>query len=168
MIITVGELTGKEQPAIEMTIRIQAAFDEIVPLENKLSIAYLIWKDPYMAAGGGTFIDDMLNRCGFKNIYKNNARYPEVTSTFSSNKPKISSDSLSTLCDSYPPPLSDCRLLLLSSEPYPFKAVHLQQLQSQLPGCRIMLVEGEMFSWYGSRLLLAAEYFKKLIRQIQG
>ncbi|MGH2649009.1 MAG: hypothetical protein ACRDE8_15630, partial [Ginsengibacter sp.] len=53
-----------------------------------------------------------------------------------------------------------CELLLLSSEPYPFKEKHITEIKSQLPKLKIMLVDGEMFSWYGSRLLKAVEYFK--------
>ncbi len=73
-------------------------------------------------------------------------RYPEIT--------------LNELRD------SDCRLILLSSEPYPFKQKHIDDLKEILPNMKIILVDGEMFSWYGSRLLLVPEYFKKLSKLI--
>ena len=101
-----------------------------------------------MTIGGDTFINSMLAQCGFQNVFASNLRYPEVTVT-----------QLQT---------TNHKLLLLSSEPYPFKQKHIDELQSQLPGCKIILVDGEMFSWYGSRLLLAPQYFKTLIHSILG
>ncbi len=59
-----------------------------------------------------------------------------------------------------------CELLLLSSEPYPFKQKHIDELQQQLPDTKIILVDGEMFSWYGSRLLHAPAYFKRLLKEL--
>jgi hypothetical protein len=57
---------------------------------------------------------------------------------------------------------NNCELILLSSEPYPFKEKHLNEIQSQITATKIILVDGEMFSWYGSRLLKAADYFCEL------
>ena len=108
--------------------------------KRKIKTAYLIWKNPYMAAGGNTFINSMLPYCGLENIYANAERYPEID-----------------LEDLQP---AKCDLLLLSSEPYPFKEKHIQEIKSQFPLLKIMSVDGEMFSWYGSRLLKAADYFE--------
>lgn len=116
--------------------------------------AYLIWKDPYMAAGGDTFIHDMLQRCGFNNIFKDNSRYPQIT--IEQLKPLTSQ----------PINHSTIQLLLLSSEPFPFKQKHIDELQQQLAGTKILLVDGEMFSWYGSRLVHAPTYFIQLLQQI--
>jgi hypothetical protein len=55
--------------------------------------------------------------------------------------------------------------LLLSSEPFPFKEKHISFFQERLPKSKIMIVEGEMFSWYGSRLLFAGKYFQKTFKQ---
>ncbi len=98
--------------------------------------------------GGDTFINDMLNKCGFINIFSNSSRYPEVNIA-----------QLQT---------ANCQLLLLSSEPYPFKQKHIDELSHQLPGTKIILADGEFFSWYGSRMLKSPAYFKQLITQIQG
>lgn len=99
-----------------------------------------------MCAGGDTFISDMMTRCGLVNIHENQARYPET--------------GISELKK------AGCNLLLLSSEPYPFQHTHILELQQQLPGTDILLVDGEMFSWYGSRLLKSPAYFNKLLAQI--
>jgi ABC-type Fe3+-hydroxamate transport system substrate-binding protein len=53
-------------------------------------------------------------------------------------------------------------VILLSSEPYPFSEKHIKELSQILPQSRIELVDGELFSWYGSRLLHSPDYFKKL------
>ena len=161
MIEAIGKLVDREERANQIAMEIKAGFEQLKPLQLPLRAAYLIWKDPYMAAGGDTFINDMLCRCGFSNLFSSTSRYPEVVTFVEDNlqqSPAVN-PSLS---------LSSCSLLLLSSEPYPFKEKHVRQLQQLLPDCKIVLVDGEMFSWYGSRLLLAPDYFKKLIEQIQG
>jgi ABC-type Fe3+-hydroxamate transport system substrate-binding protein len=108
---------------------------------------YLIWRNPYMAAGGDSFIGEMMLHCGFTNLLERGSRYPEI--------------SIEQLSDLH------CPWILLSSEPYPFKQKHLDELQSKLPQSKILLVDGEMFSWYGSRLLYAPAYFRDLLSGIQ-
>ncbi|HEX8279297.1 MAG TPA: helical backbone metal receptor [Segetibacter sp.] len=175
MITSIGKLVDAQDRANELALQIQEAFSQITPVNEKILTAYLIWKDPYMAAGGDTFIHDMLSRCGLTNIFENINRYPEVSiSTSPANNIQESIiNPQSSICDpqlsvgSQLSSLRNCQLLLLSSEPYPFKKQHLDELQILLPFTKIMLVDGEMFSWYGSRLLYSAQYFKNLIQQIQ-
>lgn len=146
MISDMGKLTGKDEKATELVIKIKSAFNQISIPKQTVRSAYLIWRKPYMTIGGDTFINDMLLKCGFKNAFEDKRRYPEVNIADIQN--------------------ANCQVLFLSSEPYPFVQKHINELAIQLPGCKIVLVDGEMFSWYGSRLLLSAEYFQKLIRQI--
>ena len=113
-----------------------------------MNTAYLIWQDPYMAAGGDTFIHSMMTFCGFKNIFKEIPRYPVI--------------SIQQM------QLADCRLLLLSSEPFPFKQKHVEEFSAKMPGTRILLVDGQFFSWYGSRLVLAPAYFADLCQLALG
>jgi ABC-type Fe3+-hydroxamate transport system substrate-binding protein len=146
MIADIGQLTGTAAKAQVLIDEINTRFSILHKHHfNPLKTAYLIWRKPYMAAGGGTFIQDMLTRCGFVNVLEDITRYPEVTTT--------------QLAD------AGCELLLLSSEPYPFKQQHIDELQLALPGTKILLVDGEMFSWYGSRLLLAPACFLQIIEQ---
>lgn len=114
---------------------------------DKLQTAYLIWREPYMTVGGDTFISSMMQAAGFENIFQDNNRYPEIT--FEELRTK------------------NLELLLLSSEPYPFRQHHADELKKHLPRTKIMLVDGEMFSWYGSRLLRASAYFEHLLKQIR-
>ncbi|MGB8191915.1 MAG: helical backbone metal receptor [Chitinophagaceae bacterium] len=154
MIRSIGEITGKAEPAMNMALRIQQQFELLELSFDKskapLHTAYLIWKDPYMTIGNDTFIHDMLTRCGLENIFASQKRYPVV-----------SIEQLRAEAD-----ISRLQLLLLSSEPYPFAQKHLEELQPLLPGIKIMLADGEMFSWYGSRLLQAPAYFQKLREMI--
>ena len=141
MIKSVGLLTGTKMMADEIAMRISEAFTTLNQQTNH-RIIYLIWRKPYMAAGHDTFINDMLNRCGFENVVTTD-RYPELTEA-----------DLIHL---------DPDVILFSSEPYPFKEHHMDQLKKLLPHTRMQLVNGEPFSWYGSRLLQSVGYFKKLI-----
>lgn len=150
MIKDIGELTCKEHKARQLVGEINFQFDQLTPKRKtqntKLKTTYLIWRNPYMTIGGDTFIHDMLSKCGFENIFAHKSRYPEVT-----------------IEDLH---IANCQLLLLSSEPYPFRQKHVDELSNLLPGCKIILVDGEMFSWYGSRLLGAPDYFKTLTSSV--
>ena len=145
MITSVGEMTAQTALANELVHDIRREFDLLADaVENDpLRTAYLIWRNPYMTVGHDTFIHDMLTRCGMQNIFADRTRYPTVSID----------------------ELLNCQLLLLSSEPYPFGEKHIPELQSELPHTKIILVDGEMFSWYGSRLLHAPLYFRELRQQ---
>lgn len=149
MIISIGELTNKIEKADKIVNHIRKDFSnlatEVQTRNNITETAYLIWKDPYMTVGSDTFIHAMLEAGGFTNIFGKRIRYPEISIT-----------------DIF------CKLLLLSSEPYPFRQKQVKEIQDQLPDTKIILVDGEMFSWYGSRLLYAAEYFKKIWNELEA
>jgi ABC-type Fe3+-hydroxamate transport system substrate-binding protein len=142
MISKVGELVGKKTKAAELVKSINSGFSQLNIRSQGLSVAYLIWRKPFIVAGKGTFIDDMLQRCGLTNAF-NSERYPEV----------------------FPAQIVDANpdVVFLSSEPYPFTDRHITEFQALVPHAKIQLVDGELFSWYGSRLLQAPEYFKHLI-----
>jgi ABC-type Fe3+-hydroxamate transport system substrate-binding protein len=146
MINEIGTITGTREKAVAITTRISAGFNNLKTQNQQLRTAYFIWRNPWMTIGHDTFIHDMLTRCGLENIFGDMKRYPEVTPEMLRNK--------------------KCELLLLSSEPYPFKEKHIAELQLELPGTKILLADGEMFSWYGSRLLESPVYFERLLRQM--
>ena len=147
MIKDIGILTGKTETATALINSISIGFKAMPKTEESVETAYLIWRKPYMSVGGDTFINDMLLQCGFVNIFASQKRYPAITIA-----------QLQTV---------NCQLLLLSSEPYPFKQKHIDELSSQLPNTKIILADGEFFSWYGSRLQKAPQYFMQLIGQIE-
>ena len=147
MIKAIGTITGKEEKAVTLAKEIESQFCQLLTNNYQSpTCCYLIWKDPFMTVGGDTFINEMLAQAGFNNIYKNKKRYPPLTT-----------GQLQT---------ANCQLLLLSSEPYPFQQKHIDDLQTHLPQTKIILVDGEMFSWYGSRLLYAPAYFRALQTQV--
>ncbi len=141
MISLLGRVLNKNESAVKLISDITEAFTSLSSYTKPKKVAYLIWQNPYMAAGGNTFIGDMLRRCGFQNVFEDVPRYPET-----------SLDELKSL---------QCDVIFLSSEPFPFKQVHADEVSAALKTCAIT-VDGEMFSWYGSRMILAADYFKKL------
>jgi ABC-type Fe3+-hydroxamate transport system substrate-binding protein len=145
MILKVGVLVDKEEQAQVLVNDIKYRFDLFVTKPINLKISYLIWRKPYMVAGRQTYIDDMLQKCGLTNAFNTN-RYPEVTQEMLI---AINPD-----------------VILLSSEPYPFAQKHISEFKALLPNAIVLLVDGEMFSWYGSRLLHAPAYFKQLIENI--
>jgi ABC-type Fe3+-hydroxamate transport system substrate-binding protein len=140
MMQSIGMITGKKLETTALIDQIKKDFNSLEEQQskNKTRAAYLIWKDPYMAAGGDTFINDMMQLAGWQNVLSRTMRYPLITI-----------DELKA---------KNTELLLLSSEPFPFKQKHIDELKAQLPGVKIILVDGEIFSWYGSRMKYAAEY----------
>lgn len=141
MIGLVGELVNKATEANLIKHQIQHSFVNIQQI-SKTGL-YLIWNKPYMAAGKSTFIGDMLQKIGIQNVLEQNSRYPE-----------LSLEEIKTL---------NPDLVFLSSEPYPFKEDHIKELQNELPNSKVILVDGELFSWYGSRLTKSVNYFNEFM-----
>jgi len=147
MISDIGKLTNRIEEASLLTLKIEEGFEklkEIVSSKRKMRAAYFIWKDPWMVVGGHTFINDMMNRAGFENVFAHVERYPQIDL----NELKERAD-----------------LILLSSEPYPFKEKHKAEMEKLIPGIKAEIVNGEMFSWYGSRLLKAIDYFHSILNK---
>lgn len=156
MIVSLGALLGKNEAATNMKLQIEFAFhrlqsqrstannQQLTTNNQQPTAAYFIWNKPYMVAGHDTFINEMLSYCGFENVFTNRtSRYPEV--------------STEEIVAANP------QLILLSSEPYPFGEQHVAELQQLLPAAKIKIVDGELFSWYGSRLLRSPAYFENLM-----
>jgi ABC-type Fe3+-hydroxamate transport system substrate-binding protein len=147
MITEVGKLTGKVTEAESLAGTIGKNFARL-PKASGQRVAYFIWQNPLMVAGANTFIDDMLQRCGFTNVFASRPRYPQITEA----------DLLAARPE----------YIFLSSEPYPFREKHRVRFSQLCPDADVRLVDGEMFSWYGSRLLLATDYLNTLIQSIDG
>lgn len=145
MIRAVGDMTGTYDAAESLTGKIKSAF--AIQKPEPVSSAYLIWNEPLMVVGGDTFIHSMMLEAGFSNVFGDKKRYPVITAGDIRN--------------------SSCRCLLLSSEPFPFTEKHKQSFTELFPGIQIILADGEMFSWYGSRMQLAPAYFTALRKAIQ-
>ncbi len=149
MMQEVGKITHTKALANELMQEVQQGFESLEQLATNtkpLRVAYFIWRNPMMGVGSDTFIHEMIQCCGWQNVLGETTRYPEITP-----------EQLQALQPD---------LILLSSEPYPFKDKHIQEFQALCPGAKILLVDGEMFSWYGSRLRWAPNYFRQLLTGI--
>ncbi len=140
-ILEIGELCGKETIALRIVQDIQHGFEHLKK-SKALKVAYLIWNNPMMTVGKDTFIHEIIEQNNWKNAFENHNRYPSI--------------SIDQLLD------KKIDLLLLSSEPFPFQEKHLLYYQEQLPNVKVMLVDGEMFSWYGSRLIKTPYYLASI------
>ena len=138
-----GVSTGKREQARSLRRAIQAEFDKWQKPEQMLRVAYLIWHKPMMTINQDTFIHHMLQAAGFENVFAHlPARYPMIEQE----------DLIQAAPD----------FIFLSSEPYPFKAKHQQEYSALFPHAQSALVDGEIFSWYGSRMLKAPAYFAQV------
>lgn len=131
-----GEKLEAATSSNRLVNKIQETFDKR-PSIAPINTAYFIWKDPWMTIGNDTYIHDVMSHYGLQNVFEKETRYPTTT--------------IEELIELSP------ELVLLSSEPFPFKEKHIKELQHHLPKSRIILVDGEWFSWYGSRMLPAFE-----------
>ena len=140
-----GEIFEVEDRALDLIENIKKErldFRAKIQNREKLKVAYFIWKKPWMVVASETFIDSMINDAGFENVFEDEKRYPEI---------KLDN-----------PKLKEAEVILLSSEPYPFKENHIKELKSIFPDKEVVIVDGELFSWYGSRLLESYKYFSRL------
>jgi ABC-type Fe3+-hydroxamate transport system substrate-binding protein len=149
MIEAIGQLTHTETRAAALIAQINAQKQVLEQLRlqamRRPTVVYLIWQKPYMTIGGDTFIHAMLEMSGFNNLFSTSSRYPVL--------------SVNDLID------ADPDHIFLSSEPFPFKQKHLHDIQLLCPRSQLSLVDGEAFSWYGTRLIHSFPYLCQLIGQ---
>ena len=146
MIIDFGKIFNKRTEAQKWNDKITFAyndFKQFIKDKPLRKVAYFIWANPYMVAGRDTFINEMLTLNRFQNIYKERGRYPEIE--------------LENIRQE-----GDPEVVFLSSEPFPFKEEHAFEIGRCTHHAKTIFVDGELFSWYGSRILKAFDYFKKI------
>ncbi|KAA5823375.1 ABC transporter substrate-binding protein [Algibacter amylolyticus] len=147
-----GSIFNKKEEALSISNKIEREMESFnVFIQNKpvLKTVYFIWKNPWMVAANNTFIAYLLKINHFENVFASKIRYPEIDILDPASNENVD-------------------LVLLSSEPFPFKETHKKELQENYPNAKIVLVDGEMFSWYGSRLTKAFTYFKSLRLSLQN
>lgn len=137
---SLGKTFHKEDKAQLFNLKIYDVLNQ-AKINSTIKVAYLIWKNPYMTIGSDTFIHKILAEIGFENIFKDKTRYPEIE-----------------IGD-----LAEAEVIMLSSEPFPFKEKHIEELKEFYPDKKIMIVDGEAFSWYGTHIAKCEDYFKALI-----
>lgn len=145
-----GKLFNKSKESSDIIQKIDFKLNDFIYyIKQKpvLKIAYFIWRNPWMVVASNTFINHLLELNNFENIYSSKNRYPEIDIKNLSKEKSL-------------------EVILLSSEPYPFKDKHINELENLTHNIKIVLVDGELFSWYGTRLLKSFDYFKKLRKRI--
>jgi hypothetical protein len=130
-----------------------AAFEEEYAALRELprtqrTVLYCIWQDPWMTVSGETYIASMLAELGWRvPVIEEGVRYPRFAW----------SSALVAGLDA----------VLLSTEPYRFTEAHADALEKQI-GIPVLLVDGEMMSWYGSRALEGLRYLRRLRAMVEG
>ncbi len=138
MLNLLGQLFGVEQIANRWVNSIMKKTTDIKTSVSNHKALYLIWKKPWMAAGTDTFIGSMMRLAGFNNIV--NGRYPEISRQ----------------------EFDKAQIILLATEPYHFTETHQKQLANEFPDKKVVVVDGEMFTWYGTHMLKALDYLKQI------
>ena len=146
-LLEIGRKVQREEKSMSLVNQIQAKFQSVVKIGQSSSFLYFIWKDPYFVVGPQTYIHALLTHFGLVNFCEIE-RYPALEQVLN-NK-----DNQSILPD----------YIFLSSEPFPFEAKHLEEVQVLFPNSKIVLIDGEICSWYGSRMLKAPSYFKDVLQ----
>lgn len=145
-----GSFFNVNKEALQLSKKIDkkyTLFKDFINTKNTLNVAYFIWKQPWMVAASNTYINSVLKINKFNNVFSNKTRYPEIQLEILAKEIKTD-------------------LILLSSEPYPFQEKHINEIKKFAKNTKIVLVDGEMFSWHGSRLLKAFDYFINLRNRV--
>jgi ABC-type Fe3+-hydroxamate transport system substrate-binding protein len=140
-----GHLFHKEEKAQMFNLKTYEVLNQ-TKIDSTIKAAYLIWKNPYMTIGSDTFIHRILSEIGFENIFNHTTRYPEIKTA----------------------DLAGADVIMLSSEPFPFKEKHIAELKEVYPDKKIMIVDGEAFSWYGTHIAKCENYFKELLLEMHS
>ena len=139
-----GEAVDQTALADLMIQRTKDTWGDPKPLVGRAG--YAVWSSPWMAAGPDTFIHSVMKHWGIDNVIgtsDSNARYPTLAET-----PDVG--------------VGHGNCWLLPSEPFPFKDKHLHYFAENHPNKRFRLVDGEAFSWYGSRMLQVTEHLREV------
>lgn len=136
---TIGERTNRLNSAELLITSIQNEqlqlnkLQKHHPLERPIRVLYVIWRNPVMSVGGNTYISSLIQEAGALSVTTALTRYPV-----------LSDAQIRTLNPDE---------IWLSDEPYPFGPSDCKKWSEQFPNCRVRLVSGEQYSWYGSRML---------------
>jgi ABC-type Fe3+-hydroxamate transport system substrate-binding protein len=114
---------------------------QAAPKAAPQTMLYCIWQDPWMSISRDTYIANMLAEIGWRVPDLGPARYPRF--------------------DWSPALLDGVDGVLLATEPYRFTEAHADALEWQI-GKPVLLVDGELLSWYGSRALQGLAYLRQL------
>ncbi len=143
MIEKLGEIFGRRERAAAMRASIGEGFSRVGRAAKNPSFIYMTWSSPYIAAGTGNYINSLLSGFGFNNCLSGSfRRYVRMElNELKRLKPDI---------------------VFLPSEPYNYTIADRIKFEKLFPASKVVLVDGEMFCWYGSRMQKAGGYLKDL------
>ncbi len=147
-----GALLGARKRADDLVRRIEHEIDLLHTAARAFRYAYLVWRDPWMAAGPETYISDLLSLGGGRNVIGAGAgagRYPT-----------LELDALARLAPD---------VVMLPDEPYQFGAEHVREIAALLGAewtHRCHLVSGEDFCWHGARLLEGLPAYRRWLSKL--
>jgi ABC-type Fe3+-hydroxamate transport system substrate-binding protein len=149
MVRDIGGELGARDAAEPIAVAIESTLRDVTSRARErapVRYAYLIWRDPWMTVSGDTFVAAMLGAAGGVNVFGETAdRYPTVEpAAIAQAEPDV---------------------VLLSSEPFPFRDRHADELSeaSGVPRDRFLLVDGELLSWHGSRTARGVAYAESVL-----
>lgn len=155
LIRTLGLITGSEQAAESFHKKaenvVHQTLKQVALITYRSNVIYLIWRKPYMVINKDTYIHDVITLCGGINIHAEHPdRYPEIT--------------IEDIVNAQPD------IIFLPSEPFPFKKKHIKEFMhyGAIPAVhnnRVMPVDGELFSWYGVRMIFGLPYVRKIFAE---
>ncbi|MCP4726215.1 MAG: cobalamin-binding protein [bacterium] len=148
LIKILGEITGTVDKASLLCEKagreIESVVQKVKTVSKKPRVVYLIWRKPFMTVNRDTYINDLIDFCGGINIFADsNDRYPVIN--------------LEEIIESKPD------VIFFPSEPFPFKEKHTREFRefNEIPAVSntdLRLVDGEMFSWFGYRIIPGLKY----------
>jgi ABC-type Fe3+-hydroxamate transport system substrate-binding protein len=150
-LLLIGQKVQREEKSLSLVSHIQTNLQSVVNIGQGASFLYFIWKDPYFVVGPQTYIHALLTHCGLVNCCEIE-RYPDLDQVLANKTPLAN---IQVVNPDY---------IFLSSEPFPFESKHLEEVQALFPKSKIVLIDGEICSWYGSKMLEAATYFRSILQ----
>jgi len=141
MIEKIGMICNQSDLSYNITKNISVGFDSLAD-KTKIKVCYLVWEKPFMVAGNNNYINDILKKTGLINVFEHKEGYAKVTAK----------------------EMQECQadFVLLPSEPYKFDNSHISTYKNLINKATVLLVDGQLFSWYGNRMLLAINYLKNM------
>jgi ABC-type Fe3+-hydroxamate transport system substrate-binding protein len=149
-LLEIGQKVQREEKSLSLVSQIQTNFQSVVNIGQGGSFLYFIWKDPYFVVGPKTYIHALLTHFGLVNSCEIE-RYPDLNQVLANKNLLANTEFINP------------DYIFLSSEPFPFEAKHLEEVQALFPKSKILLIDGEICSWYGSRMLKAPEYIVQVL-----
>lgn len=168
-----GEATGRDEEAARQRERLTKAWEKASEAKRgrgPLQVLIPVWKKPWMAAGGGTYLGDLLEACGQQNVLADQQEKwvlfalttdPDAAAKKGHDKGPFKDRKVAALAR-----IPDA--VLLPSEPYAFKQEDRHDFEPLgIPKERVLLVDGELLTWWLSHTADALEHFTELYRTVK-